>query len=426
MLQRIFFLAFLLALSMAMTAHATTAWPDYMPSLEPDRSESPVSAELPPDVATPAPGTHVPAQRRAWLGIWTGWAGAGRTVDLKIAIENVSADGATLVYAEARAPQKRFSERVQARWNGDELHVLLNGRVTLMARLRHPDVMEVQGRAAGQMIFAGVLSPQTETALAREVVHVPTPFMENNQPVHLEMLVFKPAGAGPFPTVLFNHGSTGKGDIPAMFTETWTSATVARFFNGRGWLVAFPQRRGRGKSDGLYDEGFNAKRSAYTCQVDVSLAGLDRALADVDAAAEALRARPDVDAGRMLIGGVSRGGLLAIAGAGARPGWYIGSINFVGGWIGEGCKSAAAINGPGFRRGSPFRKPTLWLYGERDSFYSMAHSRANFQAFIDAGGQGEFHAYDLGEGRNGHALHAAPMLWQPAVDDYLRKIAPNR
>lgn len=409
-----------------MTAHAAIAWPDYMPSLEPDQSESPIRAELPPDVAPPASYNQAPAQRQAWLGIWTGWAGAGRTVDLKIAIEHVGADGATLVYAEARAPQKRFSKRVQARWVGDELHALLNGRVTLIARLRQPDVMEVQGRAGDRMIFAGVLSPQTEAMLTREVARIPTPFMEKNQPVTLEMVLFKPTGDGPFPTVLFNHGSTGNGDIPAMFTETWTSAVVARFFTERGWLVTFAQRRGRGKSDGLYDEGFNAERSAYTCQVDMSLTGLDRALADVSAAADALRGRPDVDAGRMLIGGVSRGGLLAIAGAGARPDAYIGAINFVGGWMGEGCKTAAAINRPGFRRGAAFMKPTLWLYGERDSFYSMAHSRANFQAFTDAGGQGEFHAYDLGDGRNGHFLHASSAQWQAAVDDYLRKIAPQR
>jgi len=56
--------------------------------------------------------------------------------------------------------------------------------------------------------------------------------------------------------LLFHHGSTGKGDDPSRFISTVTSPALAKFFNDRGWMVMFPQRRGRGKSDGLYDEGF--------------------------------------------------------------------------------------------------------------------------------------------------------------------------
>lgn len=421
-----FCLAVILALSTCMNAHAQTIWPDYISALEPDRSESPLTAELPPDIAPLASGTPVSGEQQAWLGVWKGWAGAGRTTDLKIAIDNLSPAGATLVYAEARAPLHRYSERVTARWVGHELHALLNGRVTLVARLRQPKVMEVQGRAGERLIFSGVLSPEADALPAREVVRVPTPFTEQGQSVTLEMVVFKPQGAGPFPAVLFNHGSTGNGDIPAMFKETWTSTLIAHFFNERGWLVAFPQRRGRGKSDGLYDEGFNANRSAYTCHADVSLAGFDRALSDIEAASAALRTRTDVKADQLLIAGVSRGGILSIAAAGTQPDHYVGAINFVGGWLGDACQTAAAVNGSSFRRGAAFGKPTLWLYAERDSFYSMAHSRANFQRFLDAGGHGQFELYDLGDGRNGHFLHAAPAVWQHAVDAYLSAISPQR
>ena len=60
------------------------------------------------------------------------------------------------------------------------------------------------------------------------------------------------------------------------------------FFNKRGWIVAFPQRRGRGKSGGLYDEGFTPDRSEYSCDPEFSLPGLERALTDMDAAADYL------------------------------------------------------------------------------------------------------------------------------------------
>ena len=57
-------------------------------------------------------------------------------------------------------------------------------------------------------------------------------------------------------------------------------------FVKKGYMVAFPQRRGRGKSEGLYDEGFNVDRSqGYACDPKQSLPGADRALTDIAAAA---------------------------------------------------------------------------------------------------------------------------------------------
>ena len=61
--------------------------------------------------------------------------------------------------------------------------------------------------------------------------------------------------------VIFNHGSTGTGDDPKRFSYTWTSLPVARFLVRQGWMVLFPQRRGR--SDGEYAEGLAADGSGY-------------------------------------------------------------------------------------------------------------------------------------------------------------------
>jgi hypothetical protein len=36
------------------------------------------------------------------------------------------------------------------------------------------------------------------------------------------------------------------------------SPNIADFFVKKGWMAAFPQRRRRGKSDGLFYEGFCA------------------------------------------------------------------------------------------------------------------------------------------------------------------------
>jgi pimeloyl-ACP methyl ester carboxylesterase len=252
--------------------------------------------------------------------------------------------------------------------------------------------------------------------------HLRTALIEDGKPVNLEVLIFSPNGVGPFPLAMFNHGSTGRGTNGALFTETWFDLGLADFLNNRGWIVAFPQRRGRGKSDGLYDEGFSSdRRQGYTCDFDISLSGAERALDDIGAAMDALRQRPDVAPSRVLIGGQSRGGILSIAYAGMHPDQIFGVINFVGGWMGTGCATASRLNGTLFERGARFDRPTLWLYGDQDAFYDIQHSRNNFMLFQSAGGQGTFLEFSVPGGR-GHAVLNAPELWEGPVADYLSSL----
>ncbi|MBS0455431.1 MAG: prolyl oligopeptidase family serine peptidase [Proteobacteria bacterium] len=241
--------------------------------------------------------------------------------------------------------------------------------------------------------------------------------MEQGTPVGLELVVHKPALAGPLPTLVFNHGSTGWGTNPAVFRRTVKCAPVAQFFAERGWMVVFPQRRGRGKSGGLYDEGFKPDRSGYSWEPEVSLAGLDRAVQDLDEVMYHLAQRPDVRSEQLLIGGVSRGGVLAIAYAGARPGMFRGALNFNGGWLGCSGASYAEVNRRAFVRGATFQHQTLWLHGSKDPYYRIAHCRKNFDTFQAAGGKGVFH-----EIRGGHGLAYRPALWTDAMDSYLASI----
>lgn len=247
---------------------------------------------------------------------------------------------------------------------------------------------------------------------------VPTRLLELGQPVGLEIVVRKPSAPGPFPTLVFNHGSTGSGNKPALFRRTMMSPSIANFFVDRGWMVVFPQRRGRGRSGGLYDEGFKADRSGYSCEPELSLPGLDRAIEDVDAVMEHIRKRPDVDQKRLLIAGASRGGVLAIAYAGVRPETFLGAINFNGGWLGRLCPAHPEVNRTAFVRGSPFPKQTLWLHGSYDQYYRIAQCRANFDAFRATGGTGSFHAL-----KSGHGLVAQPRLWAEAMAGYLAAVA---
>ena len=255
---------------------------------------------------------------------------------------------------------------------------------------------------------------------AREFIG--TSLIEDGKPIQLELLVRRPDGPGPFPTVVFNHGSTGRGDTPESFRRSWWSPAASAYFVERGWMVVFPQRRGRGASDGRYDEGFETDRSRYSCLPALSLPGVERAIEDLDAVMSHLRSRRDVLQSRILLAGQSRGGILSIAYAGERPDAVVGVVNFVGGWMGDRCPNAVTINSGTFRRGGRFPRATLWLYGDQDPYYSLSHSKDNFTAFVAAGGKGQFLSYWVPGQNSGHALIAYPRLWTDDLTRYLMSI----
>lgn len=246
------------------------------------------------------------------------------------------------------------------------------------------------------------------------------PVIVDGAQVRLATITYKPAGAGPFPTLIFHHGSTGRGNDASLFARPYDPRTLAQWFTARGWAMVLPSRRGRGGSEGTYDEGFSIERSrGYACEEALSLPGADRALRDIDAITPAILSQPFVDRSRVAVGGQSRGGILAIAWSGRQPGVPRAAINFVGGWMGAGCSNATAINQNLFNRGAAYGQPTIWLYGDKDPFYPLSHSRANFAAFQAAGGKGAFYEYPAPEGLNGHQISSAPALWTGVLDAYL-------
>jgi dienelactone hydrolase len=255
-----------------------------------------------------------------------------------------------------------------------------------------------------------------------EFLMMDTDLKESGKSVRLELVLHKPAGRGPFPLFVMNHGSTGTGANPKVFRQTWSAPSLARFFVARGWMVAFPQRRGRGKSDGLYDEGFMPDRSRYSGDPNQCLLGAERALTDIAAAIDVLRKRPDVQSVPPLIGGQSRGGILSIAYAGKHPQQVKGVMNFVGGWTGAWRSSAAEVNATLFQQGANFPAPTLWLYGDNDPVYPLTHSKESFRAFQAAGGKGKFVEFREVPELNGHRIIYWPQLWKVPVEEYLTTI----
>lgn len=405
----------------------------------PVRADTPAATGRPDLVidGVPLPGGIAPLDRvppgvpvdRRFAGTWVGaWGGGLKTI---LAIESVEPDGAvTLIYAvgdHALWRIKRGWWRFGGRIEGKELRV--RGRITEITYELAPSGRLLATYARRNQRSRAVLTRQNLPALREPGAKVPwtggertflkTGLVEDGTPIRLETIVFRPTGTGPFPLAVVNHGSTGRGNDPRLFRQTFIAPMLAEFLTQRGWLAAFPQRRGRGRSSGLYDEGFNVDRTkGYTCETARTLDGADRALADVDAAVAALRKRPEVRPGPVLLLGQSRGGAISVAYAGLHPGKVRGVVNFVGGWVGDGCALAAGINRTLMNGGAAFPRPTLWLYGDKDRLYTLDHSRGNFEAFRAAGGRGRFVEYRV-PGGNGHGVIQFPRLWAAEVDRYL-------
>ncbi|WP_326540941.1 alpha/beta hydrolase family protein [Pseudorhodoferax sp.] len=399
------------------------AWPDFMGALEPEASESTVAAAAPGDVVMVTPSNDLPDAVSAWAGEWVGWAGQARRYDLRLIVESLSPDEARIVCVRASTAQGVSVERASARIQANELRCQLANGASIQFRMRNSDVVEHLWREPDGHWSAGVLArPATGGQALSE--RVPTAMVELGEQVSLEMVTFKPAGPGPFATLVFNHGSTGIGNDPSLFTATVTSPALAKYFNDRGWMVVFPQRRGRGKSGGRYDEGFEPDRSRYSDLAEHALPGVDRALEDVACVVAHLLARADVDRERLWIGGHSRGGFVALALAGAQPQRFRGAINFAGGWVDEDGAASRTINSAIATRGAAFSGPTLWMYAHHDPFYGIAHSHGNFRAFEAAGGRGQFHVLDVLPGQDGHHIVSRVGLWGPIMDNFLARAEP--
>jgi endonuclease YncB( thermonuclease family) len=273
-------------------------------------------------------------------------------------------------------------------------------------------------RQLGSLLLACIAFAMPGPLAAQERAMVP--LVIDGEQVRLATITYKPPGNGPFPTLIFHHGSTGRGRDPALFERPYDPKALAGWFTARGWAVILPSRRGRGGSEGTYDEGFEPDRTqGYSCEPARALAGAERALSDIDAIMPVLLAQPFVDRERVAVGGVSRGGVLAVAWSGRRSGVARAVMNFVGGWLSERCPAIDNVNAELFVRGSAFKRSTIWLYGYRDSYYSLRHSRKNFDAFRAAGGKGAFREYEPPEGLDGHQIAAIPDLWTETLEAYL-------
>lgn len=166
------------------------------------------------------------------------------------------------------------------------------------------------------------IQAQTRAQAAREVVFYPS------GKLRIQAYVYKPEGAGPFPVVIYNHGSRAGHEreerpfayIGEMLTKgiQEVSSTAEGHAEGAGnagakastpggYVVIVPERRGYGRSEGRsFSEEIGEERGARY------VARLQEEADDVIAAAEFAKTLPYADGARIAVMGWSFGGIVSV------------------------------------------------------------------------------------------------------------------
>lgn len=227
---------------------------------------------------------------------------------------------------------------------------------------------------------------------------------------------FKPAGAGPFPIVIINHGRGSDRSTPGRFRYT----QQARFFTERGFAVFVPTRLGYGDtgvepdpedSGGCRDKDYAPMAEAASNEVLAVLAYAKQ--------------QPYVNPERVLLVGQSVGGYTTTATAAKMPQGLVAAINFAGGSGGDPethpgvpCQGAK-LESMYAQFGKTAKVPMLWIYTENDLYFGPQYSQAWYAAFNKAGGQAEFKLLPP-FAKNGHMLFVSGLnIWEPLVAEFL-------
>jgi dienelactone hydrolase len=152
-----------------------------------------------------------------------------------------------------------------------------------------------------------------------------TTFYYKSGDLKIEAYFYKPQGAGPFPLVIYNHGSrSGQEHVEIPFRF------IAAILVPQGYAVLVPERRGYGESDGpTYDEevqGDRGERMMKRFREEASdmLAGLDylkqherEAVSTIERAGKT-SAADMIDLKRVALMGWSHGGVVSLLAASER------------------------------------------------------------------------------------------------------------
>jgi len=239
--------------------------------------------------------------------------------------------------------------------------------------------------------------------------------------------VYRPAGEGPFPVVVYSHGRSGT-EAERAQTQVPDIRGHVRYWLGKGFAVVAPIRPGYGETGGADREDSGVRYDVFgNCWGDTNFTrSADAATTAVAATLRWLHQQPWANADRVVLVGASMGGLASVASAAHEPPGVVAYVNFSGGTGGNGRR--APEHSCGLDRmadvmaayGRTTHIASLWLYASNDSFWGAYWPRAWFDAFARGGSPAQFVMTEPVPNADGHQLltRGRP-LWSAAVDAFL-------
>ena len=262
----------------------------------------------------------------------------------------------------------------------------------------------------------------------------PTPALQEETwvlPLPLPSIAYvvRPAGKGPFPLAIMNHG-VAMDPRERSFFPLVEFRDAAFWFARRGYFVVAPAGPGYGAAGmdiperGLYGAFFS--KIGKCTNPNFRDAGLAIAKYDISAIKYLIDQKavlPD----RTIVVGQSAGGWGSIALASLNPPGVKAVVVFAAGRGGRvdgkpnnNCAPDRLVAATA-EFGRTARVPMLWIYTRNDTFFGPDLSTRMHEAFIGAGGSSEYHLLDP-FGNDGHFLIGAPAgveIWSPIVSKFL-------
>lgn len=236
--------------------------------------------------------------------------------------------------------------------------------------------------------------------------------------LELHGLLYKPDGAGPFPAVLYNHGSA------AGLLNNQAFDAIAPIFVERGWTLFAPYRRGQGLSEDagpyIMDEIAAARRRGGLPEAEATMTRLlaTQHLDDQLAALAWLRAQPYVRSDAIAVMGNSFGGIEALLGATRAD--YCAAVDAAG--SAQSWDAAPAMRDLLTQAAQAAPAPVLFFQAEND--YSLAPSKTLFAERQRSGLPSELRIYPA-FGRSQREGHSFPYrgvsVWSADILTFLER-----